>query len=242
MSISALHLGRWARAAPPRGARRTLILDLDETTFWRPRGLLDAAVMYTQPRALVGTPYAGAIAAVRAAAERFNVVAVTARWRVAERSTERMLAAAGLERVPTIFAAGVHPGDASRVAFKARAIRHLRDEGWAPWAGVGDRRSDLRAYAREDLAALMVAHAEGAGAGGAARALAELLPVEVELRAGAVRAPPPRVVFFTDCPRAAALEGLAADATSGPGALFRPAAGGAGVWAQVAEFLKGEPA
>jgi hypothetical protein len=235
MSTSALHLGRWARAAPPR-ARPTLVLDLDETTFWRPRGLLDAAVMYTQPRALIGTPYAGAIAAVRAASERFNVVAVTARWRVAERSTERMLAAAGLERVPTIFAAGVHPGDASRVAFKARAIRHLRDEGWAPFAGVGDRRSDLRAYAREGLAALMVAHAEGAAAGGAARALAELLPVEAELRerAGAAGAPPPRVVFFTDCPRAelAALAGLAAP-------LLFPG-GDQCVWAQVADFLARE--
>ncbi len=194
-----------------------MVLDLDETVFWRPRGVVDQALMYGAPWVAVGQPYAGAVARVLDVSARggVNLVAVTARWRLAEASTDAMLARAGLARLPVIYAGDVHARDASRAAFKARAIRHLRDEGWAPFAGVGDRASDMEAYAREGLAALGVVLAEGAAAPAATERAMALL-----LRAAA-RAAPRRVELFTDCPRAAAAAGAPA----------------APVWPRVAERL-----
>jgi hypothetical protein len=203
--------------------RPTVVLDLDETVVWRPRGVLDQVLMYGAPWVAVGQPYAGAAACLADISARFNLVAVTARWRLAEASTDAMLARAGLPRLPVIYAGAPHPRDASRAAFKARAIRHLRDEGWAPFAGVGDRASDVEAYAGEGLAALAVVHAEGAAAPAATeRAMARLLRAERALRA-ARPARPPRIEYFTDCPRAAAAAGVAAAA--------------APVWAQLAARL-----
>ena len=196
-----LHIGRHFPLRPPR-VLPTLVLDLDETLVHR-RGVADAALMYVAPWVLVGRPYPGASAAVQSLAERFNVVAVTARWRLAEPSTDRMLASVGLAGLPTIFAARPHPGDASRVAFKARAIELLRERGWAPFAGVGDRPSDLRAYVRAGVAALMVAHASGGGGSeSSARAqLCALRALESELRrdARASGGAEPRSHYFTDC-------------------------------------------
>lgn len=57
-----------------------------------------------------------------------------------------------------MFATQMHPYDRSRSAFKAAAIQYLLDEGWEPVAGVGDRPSDLLAYARCDLHTLAVCH------------------------------------------------------------------------------------
>jgi len=242
-----IFLGRWARAPPVGAARaRALVVDLDETLVRRPRGALDAALMYGAPFVTVGVPYSGAAEGVRALRTRgVGVVAVTARWRLAEASTERMLVAAGVERTPVVYAGGWHPGDASRAAFKARALRHLRAAGWALAAGVGDRASDVRAYAAEDVPALAVVHAEGEPRGAPApERLDALLRTERALRdaAAAAHAPPPRVIFFTDCARAAARAGLAQfragePPPNAPGALFRPARDGASVWAQLEEFL-----
>ena len=158
-----------ARLAP------TIVVDLDETLLFRERGLLDAALLYAAPAALsaahVGRPYEAAAAAVRGLALHFRIVAVTARHASAERATRLWLQEHGLGGLPLVLAAGMHPRDASRVAYKRAAIRLLREEGWRPVLGVGDRPSDLQAYAREGLAAVMVAHAQGAPRGSAAQRL-----------------------------------------------------------------------
>lgn len=211
--MSSLYLGRWARAGRCTLVRPTVIIDLDETLVWRPRGIVDKIAMYAAPWVIVGHPYEGAIAGVQSLAKKFNIVAITARWQLAEASTEHMLVAAGLPRMPVIYAGDIHPGDASRVAYKARAIRHLRDEGWAPFAGIGDRASDMKAYTNEGLTALMVLHAEGVAPGLTQTRMAELMNVEKEVRRAAAAAttslpplpqisPPlsPRIIYFTDCP------------------------------------------
>ena len=230
-----LYIGRNFPLRPPRPVP-TIVLDLDETLVHR-RGIADAALMYVAPWVLVGRPYPGAPAAAQTLSARFNLVAVTARWRLAESSTERMLASVGLARLPTIFAADPHPGDASRVDFKARAIELLRERGWAPFAGVGDRPSDLRAYVRAGVTALMVAHASGSGGSeGSARAqLCALRAVETELRKDALAAggEEPRIHYFTD----AALSG--ADGGAKVGADGRATAAGSEgappvpVWSQI---------
>ena len=124
-----------ASGAPSRfaaGARPTLILDLDETVLHRSRGTLDTLLLYAVPTASVGDPFPGAINALNRLAARFRIVAVTARWSLAASNTVRWLAAHGLAGMPLIHATRPHPGDASRVAFKADAIAWLRATGWKP--------------------------------------------------------------------------------------------------------------
>jgi hypothetical protein len=157
---------KWVAA---RGAP-TLVVDLDETLLYRARGLADALLMYGLPARLsaacVGVPYAGALGALHELARHFRVVALTARWSAGAGHTHAWLDAHGLGGLPVVVARRPHPGDASRVAFKADAIEWLRGAGWAPLAGVGDRPSDCAAYLAAGLHACVVAHAPPGGGGG----------------------------------------------------------------------------
>ena len=218
-------LGATARAAlsrPPARALPCLVLDLDETLLHRPGGALDWLALYAWRTAAVGVPYAHALASLHALSPAYNLVAVTARFALAEANTARWLAAQGLASLPVLYAAGVHAGDGSRGAFKASAIAHLRAAGWAPAAGVGDRPSDLQAYASAGLLACMVVHAEGSSAGSSAGGSAAARRL-VEERA---RHPGARVRFFSDCAPARAALGLGG---SEPGT--------ASVWQQVTACL-----
>lgn len=228
--MTSLYLGRWARAGRCPIMRPTIVLDLDETLVYRPRGIVDKVLMYGAPWAVVGRPYAGSIACINSLAVKFNIVAVTARWRFAEASTEHMLVEAGLPQMPVIYAGEMHPGDDSRIAYKARAIRHLRDEGWAPFVGVGDRASDMKAYITEGLTALVVVHREGAPVSARQTHMSLLLRAEREILSSSLsRLPTPRIIYFTDCPHAArAREGAegAKDTSLIP------------IWQQIVEYTK----
>ncbi len=241
MYTSMFALGAVARAAlarPPLRALPCLVLDLDETLLHRPGGALDWLALYAWRTAAVGVPYEHALASVRALSAAYNVVAVTARFALAEANTARWLAAQGLAHLPVLYAAGVHAGDGSRVAFKASAIAHLRAAGWAPAAGVGDRPSDLQAYASAGLLACMVVHAEGRAGGEAAgvRAARGLLEAQA-------RHPGARVRYFSDCAPARAALGLAQCGSGGGGGEGRGGGGGEGrgsaasVWQQVTACL-----
>ena len=163
-----LFAGRVSLRAPSL-RKPCVVLDLDETLLWRPRGAIDAVALYCG--FAVGEAYPGALHALAELSRSYALVAVTARWSVAERGTAAWLGAHGLGHVPVVYASHARPRDASRVAYKAAAIARLRDEGWAPLLGIGDRPSDLRAYAAAGLPALMVAHAQGGGAAEALRSL-----------------------------------------------------------------------
>ena len=164
-----LFIGRVALRPPPLLASRTLVLDLDESLLWRPRGAVDAVALYLGQG--VGRPYPGALRALQSLSAHYALVAVTARWSVAERGTAAWLAAHGLGHVPVIYASHARPLDASRAGYKAAALRRLREEGWTPVYGVGDRPSDLAAYSSESVPALMVAHAQGGRAPAVLRGL-----------------------------------------------------------------------
>jgi hypothetical protein len=220
-------LGATARAALARAPARALpclVLDLDETLLHRPGGALDWLALYAWRTAAVGVPYAHALTSLHALSSAYNLVAVTARFALAEANTARWLAAQGLPHLPVLYAAGVHAGDGSRGAFKASAIEHLRTAGWAPAAGVGDRPSDLQAYASAGLLACMVVHAEGSAGGSAGGSAARRL---VEERA---RHPGARVRFFSDCAPARAALGLGGSEQ-----------GAASVWQQVTACLLEQP-
>ena len=150
-----------------------------------------------------------------------------------------------------MHASAPHPGDGSRAAFKAAAVRQLREWGWRPVAGLGDRPSDLEAYAGEGLAALMLTHAVGAPAGAPVGAAQRLLTAEAALSGrsgsgggggggggdgdgggggggdGDGGGATPCVLHFSDCAAARALPGMrAAPPRALPGAA-RERAGGA---------------
>lgn len=120
-------------------------------------------LLYTWPWGdrIVGIPYPSAVQAIHSLAPRYRFAAVTARWQYARRNTVGWLTMAGLHDLPVIFSSSMHPKDTTRAAYKAAAIRHLRQEGWGPVIGVGDRPSDLEAYAAEGLRCFMVAHNAG---------------------------------------------------------------------------------
>ncbi len=215
-------LGSVARAAlsrPPHRSLPTLILDLDETILYRPNGWLDKLALYSPlPLYAVGVPYTGALSSLRSLGSAFNLVAVTARQALAERNTAQWLAAQGMGELPVLYASGVHSGDGTRGAFKASAIRHVRAAGWRPVAGVGDRPSDMEAYAAEGLLALTVTHAEGASAAATERHATALRQAQLQL-------PLARVAHFSDCPKSCSILGLQAPVQ------------GSAVWLQVAEHL-----
>lgn len=146
-------------------AAPTLVLDLDDTVLGRSRGVHDTVLLYAWTTPFTGVPYPGAIESVNRLSRNFRIVAVTARWNICAPNTERWLVANGLAGLPVVHASRPHPGDASRIAFKLGAIERLRAEGWAPIAGVGDRPSDVEAYARAGLATCVVAHARAEESG-----------------------------------------------------------------------------
>lgn len=72
-------------------------------------------------------------------------MALTARWSRGAAYTREWLSAHGLPELPVIVAARPHPGDDSRVAFKAAAIDWLARAGWAPVSVWWRRRLDAAA-------------------------------------------------------------------------------------------------
>jgi len=160
-------------------------------------------------------------------------VAVTARWKPAEVNTEAWLARVGLRGLPVLYATQPHVGDDSRIAFKAAAIGHVREQGLQPIVGIGDRPSDVRAYLRARIMPAMVAHAEGAGAAHHAHCAKAL----ARLRASAAKEPPPAHPltvprYYTDSPLAAAQH---ADVVATSTLPLPP------VWSQLSAFLHALP-
>jgi hypothetical protein len=147
-----------------------IVLDLDDTVVYRTRGVIDLLMLYANPFALgtVGRAYDGAVSSIRELADRYQIAAITSRSGIAADHTERWLQSHGLGGIPLIHADKPHPSDDTRVDFKAEGIRFLRERGYAPWLGIGDRPSDGHAYRSEGLHSLLVAHhrVSGVAAGG----------------------------------------------------------------------------
>jgi hypothetical protein len=244
---SAATASLYAAARRAGAGAPTIVIDLDETILFRQRGLVDAALLYLWPGAgaRVGVPYPSAVAAINHLASRYRFVAVTARWKGAGRGTHGWLAASGLPGMPVILAEGMHPQDAPRAAYKAAAIRHIREEGWNPVLGVGDRPSDMEAYTSEGLRAFMVAHREGGESGNAVRRLRKLRECEARIRARAAAGlggtgSLPEIRYFSDDPATHAsttTTTTAADAGLGGGESDAPKPHPLPVWTQIQDLL-----
>lgn len=111
-------------------------------------------------------------------------VAVTARFKLCARNTERWLEQFGLHGLPVLYATAMHPRDETRIEFKRSAVQHLAAEGWNPVCqevmllllfclqprsqvsgvcilqviGIGDRPSDVAAYLAAGLRVIAVAN------------------------------------------------------------------------------------
>lgn len=136
--------------------------------------------------AKVGVPYPSAITAIHQLSSLYHFVGLTARWYRAESNTIGWLNGAGLDGLPVIFAKEMHPADHSRSAYKAAAIAYLRNEGWNPIIGIGDRPSDMVAYTAENLRTFMVIHKEGTQPGETLRHTRKLVLTEEKIRSQSI--------------------------------------------------------
>ena len=185
----------------PSKTKSTIILDLDETILYRPGGLWDAIKLYAirgGNGAKVGVPYPSAITAIHQLSTIYHFVAITARYYRAEHNTIGWLTGSGLDGLPVIFAKDMHPADHTRSAYKAAAIRYLRDEGWNPIIGVGDRPSDMVAYTTENLRTFMVIHKEGSQPHIVLRHTEKLIETEKKIRTGSSGKVIPSILYFSD--------------------------------------------
>jgi hypothetical protein len=232
---------RWPGAvADFPSAKPTIILDIDETLLWRHGGWLERARLYAAPRALVGTPYAGAQSAVAELSKRYRFVAVTARNSAAEANTLLWLQHHGFGHVPVVHTPSVFPWDSGREVYKASAIRFLAGAGWAPIvAGVGDRPSDLTAYAAAGLRCIMVVHANPGVEKGAdsARAVAAFDALQAAAAGAGTGSVPLRLTTVTD------VAGVTAAAVARGAALLGDlhSYGGGGpvpVWEQIRDLSR----
>ena len=124
-----------------------------------------------------------ALQALRAAG--WNLVAVTARfggWPRCRANTEAWLESNGIP-MPVIYASVPYPTDRPRAEFKARAIQDLQASGEYGdiVAGVGDRPSDMIAYAQNRLRCMVITDQLGE-VGGADVHRTKLLEAEAKLR------------------------------------------------------------
>lgn len=116
----------------------------------------------------------------------WEFVAVTARWGAIERcrtNTERWLEAHGLA-MPVYYASYPYPTDSPRVAFKAGVIQKLKESRThgEVLVGIGDRPSDMKAYVKNNLLALIVMDALGECASSPQAHKEMLLTAEKETR------------------------------------------------------------
>ena len=159
-----------------RCARGLLVLDLDHTVLQRPRPLYNGVNLYVGHEDDTGTRTGeilpGCVDALGSARPHWDLVAVTARWGLprCRANTEIWLDAHGLS-MPAHFAPRPIPTDAPRAAFKAEVISRLLHERsradaaaagcTTPAVGVGDRPSDMEAYVRNGLTAVMITDSLG---------------------------------------------------------------------------------
>lgn len=242
------------RALHSRG-KPVIILDLDDTLLLRTSGLFDTLRLYMLPRAIVGAAASMAIPTIQTLSPHFDFAAVTARWSVSARNTNAWLDANGLTGLPCTHSWRPHPFDASRVQFKSEAIDRIRVEGARPVIGVGDRPSDLEAYLRSGLQALMVRHclidASSSDSCTTCSLALDSLESRLQALAGASvckerrgnMTPAPDALFFTNC--IAVHERCSQP--DGPNVcrhIFKPAVSPTlpSCWSQIGTFLESEAA
>lgn len=159
-ATSAVPLEQSRFVAPAGADAPTVVLDLDETILHR-RSWRDSVKLYTMPTASTGLPFPGAVDTISRHTTNYRFVclpstalphathcphapvllsyqhrtaqvAVTARFKLCARNTERWLEQFGLHGLPVLYATAMHPRDETRIEFKRSAVQHLAAEGWNP--------------------------------------------------------------------------------------------------------------
>ena len=123
----------------------TIVIDLDGTVLRR--GPLDGLRLYLGRKGNAGTAFGELGASLKRLAGRFRIVAVTARARFGRRNTRLWLEREGLGFVELYLSPFFNLTEPGRAKYKSIVISALRSRGYDIRYGVGDRPSDMRAYA-----------------------------------------------------------------------------------------------
>jgi phosphatidate phosphatase PAH1 len=125
------------------------VVDVDGTLTSSENAVVASVVLGTTAGARADAP-----AALRAlSGHGYQIVYLTARPRAETELTRRWLAERGFPRGPMVLAEGITLPGAAALAHKARQLAWLRAAGFALAAGVGNRASDVEAYAGAGIAA-----------------------------------------------------------------------------------------
>lgn len=189
-----------AASASITKALPTLVIDLDETILYRTRRRLERVLLYSQLPIVVGNAYQDAVENIKKLKEHYNILAMTARWSYAERGTRTWMEAHGLGDIPLVFSKDIRTEDTLIHEYKYNAIKTMRESyGWNPIIGVGDRPTDLTAYAENNMRAFIVVHPIGTKESTKER-IEELLDVEKDFktRMGKKGVAVPQVLYFSD--------------------------------------------
>ncbi|MBI4603506.1 MAG: hypothetical protein HY721_16260 [Planctomycetes bacterium] len=145
--------------ADPSRCRPALVVDIDDT-------LVDGGA-WSSLRLACGlaparmAPFAGAPEALRALAERWDLVLLTARDDSFAGRTVGWLAANGFPPMPVVFSRRLLFTERARAELKSAAIRALRDRGLRIERGIGDKPGDVLAYGENGLESFLIADGPG---------------------------------------------------------------------------------
>ncbi len=139
-------------AREPR--REAVLVDIDDTMVSGGLGTMLRLYLDVAPGG--AKPFRGAPEAIRALSERYDVVLLTARSTAVRDETIEWLEESGFPRLPVVFCDRVQTCSDCQEDYKSRAIAQLRAKGLRPVWGIGDRWSDMGAYARNGLAAWLI--------------------------------------------------------------------------------------
>jgi len=125
------------------------VCDLDGTLTESENAIVGEAMWHAD----VGAKPGAARALADLAARGYQPIYVTARPRILAELTRRWLAAQGMPRGPVIFQPGLARPGAAALAAKTHALEALRATGVHIAYGIGNRATDITAYARAGLTA-----------------------------------------------------------------------------------------
>lgn len=139
-------------AREPR--RDAVLVDIDDTMVSGGVGTMMRLFLDVSPAG--AKPFRGAPEAIRALSERYDVVLLTARSTTVEEETLEWLTGNGFPRLPVVFSDRIQTCTDCQESYKTGAIAELRRKGLRPVWGIGDRWSDVGAYARSGLSAWLI--------------------------------------------------------------------------------------
>ncbi|MDZ7815288.1 MAG: hypothetical protein U5N86_04555 [Planctomycetota bacterium] len=134
--------------------RPTIVIDLDGTILRR--RFIDWFKLYLVECDSVGVPFAKVVETLKSLSESYNVVAITARARMARPNTLRWLERFGLDFCDLHLSSAMHFRDSPRAAYKSAVLEKLAAEGHDIRFGMGDRPSDFCAYADHGIYPIVV--------------------------------------------------------------------------------------